>query len=103
MRGLFAAFLAECGLVAWRDLHQAKVLPPPSDFTGVAIFWTFLGLVATSDTFAPAAGAVGWMVVLATAIKAWTPSNPTRLGAPPPAPASTTAAVPAAKAPAKKG
>ena len=77
MRGLLLAAMTEAALVTWRDVSSAKVLPMPSDYAAVAIFYGGLGLLpAQAEGFA---SLVGWGMVLATFLKLWDPTNPTKL------------------------
>lgn len=64
MRGLLLAALVEAGIISWRDLSQEKVLPMPSDFVAVAIYFGALGLFPASA--APLPALLGWGMVLAT-------------------------------------
>lgn len=78
MRGLVAAFMAEVALISWRNLHNVKQLPPPSQYTGAAIIYGLLGLLPQSA--GPAAAAMGWALVVATFINLWNPQTPLNVG-----------------------
>ena len=79
-RGVLTAALVETGIVAWRDLSQTKVLPPPSDFVAVAVVYGALGLLPDSaSTFA---SLVAWGLVVATFLNLWSPATPTKLAVP---------------------
>ena len=77
MRGLATAFVAESAIIAWRNLHNDKALPPPSQFTGAAIVFGLLGLIPEGGQ--RAATAIGWAFVLATFINLWNPATPLNL------------------------
>jgi hypothetical protein len=79
-KGLFAAALVESGLITWRDISQAKVPPPPSDFVAVAIIYGALALFPDSSGNFPSL--VGWGFVVATFLKLWSPATPTKLAVP---------------------
>ena len=77
MRGLLLAALTESALITWRDVSSTKVLPMPSDYAAAAIFYGGLGLLpAQAEGFA---SLVGWGMVLATFLRLWDPTNPTKL------------------------
>ncbi len=89
MKGLISAFLAEVALISWRNLHNQKSLPPPSQFTAAAIISGLLGMLPEGS--ASKGGAVfGWALVGATALNLWNPQTPLNL---------TTKAAGAAKTP----
>jgi len=75
--GLLSAFLAECVLITWRDVHAQKVLPVPADFVAAAGIYGVLGFIPESGQ--KFAGAVGWTLVLATFLNLWNPQNPTSI------------------------
>jgi hypothetical protein len=77
VRGLASAFLAECALITWRNLHNDKALPPPSQFTGACIIYGSLALLPQSG--AGFASVMGWSVVLATFLNLWNPAAPLNL------------------------
>ena len=79
-RGLFAAALVESAIITWRDISQTKVPPPPSDFVAVAIIYG--GLSLFPDTAGNFPSLVGWGFVVATFLKLWSPSTPTKLAVP---------------------
>jgi hypothetical protein len=90
-KGMVAAFLAESALISWRDLHNDKILPPPSDYVGAAISFGILGLAP--DAWGPLTAVMGWGLVLATFLNLWnnqTPLNLTTKAAQPGGAASTT-------------
>ena len=73
MGGLFAAWLAEVGIVTWRDLtnktpgHTIKGLPIPADYLATILIFGGLGLVPKDNPGAArAASLAGWAFVLAT-------------------------------------
>ena len=77
MRGLLTAALAESVLVSWRDLHQERIPPLPSDYVAVAILYGGLALFPESaSTFT---SLVGWGFVLATFLNLWNPASPLTL------------------------
>lgn len=77
MRGLLLAAMTEAAIITWRDLSSEKVLPMPSDYAAVAIFYGGLGLLPTQAE--GLASLVGWGIVLATFLNLWNPANPTKL------------------------
>ncbi len=77
MRVLASAFIAESALIGWRNLHNDKTLPPPSQLTGAAIIFGVLGLAP--DSWSKAAGAFAWAFVLATFLNLWNPATPLNL------------------------
>jgi hypothetical protein len=80
MRGLLLAALTEAALISWRDLSNDKVLPMPSDYASVALFYGGLGLLPSqAEGFA---SLVGWGIVVATFLGLWDPTAPTRLALP---------------------
>lgn len=77
MRGLLLAALVEAGLITWRDLSKDKILPLPSDYNAVAIFYGGLALLPESaDTFTTL---LAWGMVIATFFGLFDPANPTKL------------------------
>jgi hypothetical protein len=77
VRGLLLAALTEAALISWRDLSKDKVLPMPSDYASVALFYGGLGLLpAQAEGFA---SLVGWGIVVATFLGLWDPTAPTKL------------------------
>lgn len=64
MRSLLLAALVEAGIITWRDLSKQKVLPLPSDYVAVAVFYGGLSLLPESA--AGFTSLVGWGIVLAT-------------------------------------
>lgn len=77
-KALTSAFVAEVGIIGWRNLHNDKTLPPPSQFAGAAIIFGLLGLIPGEG--ARAAGAFAWVLVLATFLNLWNPNSPTNIG-----------------------
>lgn len=85
MGGLFAAWLAEVGIVTWRDLtnktpgHTIKGLPLPADYLATILIFGGLGLIPKDNPGAArAASLAGWAFVLATFLNvAPTIINPT--------------------------
>jgi hypothetical protein len=76
MAGLLAAFLAEVGLITYRDLagsaaqkagHTIVGLPLPADYLAAVAFFGALGLVPKDSGAAKVAALVGWGIVIATA------------------------------------
>lgn len=76
MAGLLAAFLAEVGLITYRDLagsaaqkqgHTIIGLPLPADYLAAVAFFGALGLVPKDSGAAKVAALIGWGIVLATA------------------------------------
>jgi hypothetical protein len=81
MSALITALVAELGIITWRDLHQQKIFPPPSDYAAAAIIFSIFGLVGEWN--ARVATTLGWGIVLATFLELWDPSSPTNVsGAP---------------------
>lgn len=85
MTGLFAAFLAEVGIITYRDLagkdpsHTIAGLPIPADYLAAVALYGALGLLAgTSEGARLPASLLGWGFVIATAMNL-TPAalNPT--------------------------
>lgn len=72
-----AAFMAEVAVISWRNLHNAKQLPPPSEYAGAAIVWGLLGLMPASA--ATATSAFAWALVGASFINLWNPNTPFNL------------------------
>lgn len=77
MAGLLAAFLAEVGLITYRDIagspaqkqgHTIIGLPIPADYLAAVAFFGALGLVPKDSGAAKVAALVGWGIVLATAV-----------------------------------
>ncbi len=72
MGALFAAWLAEVGIITWRDLkpgsgHSIAGLPLPADYLATFALYGALGLVPSSNRGASRAAAlVGWGFVVAT-------------------------------------
>ena len=77
MRGLLLAAFVEAGIITWRDLSKDKVLPLPSDYVAVAIYFGMLGLLPSSAS--TVAGALGWGMVVATFLNLFDPTKPTAL------------------------
>lgn len=73
MGALMAAFLAEIGLITYRDitrndpLHQVAGLPLPADYTAAIVLFGALGL-APKDGPDKVAALLGWAFVIATAL-----------------------------------
>lgn len=77
MRGLLLAALVEAGIISWRDLSKDAMLPLPSDYVAVAIYFGGLSLLPESaSTFT---SLMGWGMVLATFLGLFDPTNPTKL------------------------
>lgn len=81
MKGLISAFLAEVALISWRNLHNQKSLPPPSQFTAAAIIFGLLGLLPEGAA-SQGGGVFGWALVGATALNLWNPQTPLNLTTP---------------------
>jgi hypothetical protein len=79
VKGLTAAFVAECAIISWRDYNNYKLMPLPADFAGAAVIFGLLGLAPEGAS--TAVSAFGWAVVLAAFLNLWNPSSPTHLGA----------------------
>lgn len=77
MRGLLLAALVETGLITWRDLSKEAMLPLPSDYVAVAIF--FGGLSLFPESASGFTSTLGWGMVLATFLGLFDPTNPTKL------------------------
>lgn len=77
MRGLLLAALVEAGLITWRDLSKDKIVPLPSDYVAVVIFYGGLSLLPESAS--GFAGVLGWGMVLATFLGYFDPAHPTKL------------------------
>lgn len=78
MGGLLLAFLAEIGLITYRDLagsatqkqgHTIVGLPLPADYLAACAIFGALGLVPKDSGAAKVATILGWGFVLATATK----------------------------------
>lgn len=76
MAGVLSAFLAELGLITYRDLagsaaqkqgHTIVGLPLPADYLAAVAFFGALGLVPKDSGASRVAGLIGWGIVLATA------------------------------------
>jgi hypothetical protein len=74
--GLLAAFMAEIGLITYRDLagsaqqkqgHTIIGLPLPADYLAAVGFFGVLGLVPKESGASKVAALIGWGIVLATA------------------------------------
>lgn len=77
MRGLLLAALVEAGIITWRDLSSLNMLPLPSDYVAVAIFYG--GLAFFPESASGFVNVLGWGIVIATAFNLWNPTNPTKL------------------------
>lgn len=80
MRGLLLAAMVEVGLITWRDLSSDKVLPLPSDYVSVVIYYGGLSLLP--DSASGVASLLGWGMVLATFLGLFDPTHPTKLALP---------------------
>jgi len=87
VKGLTAAFIAEIGIISWRDYSDYKLLPLPADFAGACVIFGLLGLLP--DGASGAATAFGWAIVLAAFLNLWSPTSPTKLGGQAPVTAGT--------------
>jgi hypothetical protein len=81
MSPLIAAFVAELGIITWRDLHKQKILPIPSDYAAAALIFGAFGLVGEASP--KVAAWLGWGIVLATFLELWDPTNPTNISGTP--------------------
>lgn len=77
MSAIAAAYLAEMGIITWRNLHNKKTLPPPSEYVGAAVIFGLLGLAPAN--YQRATAAFGWTLVLASALNLWNPNSPLNL------------------------
>lgn len=64
-----AAWITETVIVSWRAFHQEHRPPLPSEFVAAFVLYGALGLIAESPTARPAATALGWGLVVATALR----------------------------------
>lgn len=80
MKGLLLAALAEAGLITWRDLSTDKIVPLPSDYVAVVIFYGGLGLLPESASGFTTL--LGWGMVVATFMGLFDPTHPTKLALP---------------------
>lgn len=94
-----AAWLAEVGLVTWRDFKAGRTvlgLPPPSDYA--ATFVVFGGMLAVSsiDGAGGFAAAFSWAIVLASVLNLYDPTfNKGKNPLAPPGPQTTSTTSPA--------
>lgn len=94
MGNLLVAFIAEIGLITYRDLagkdpnHLIAGLPLPADYMAAVALFGILGLAPKDSPAAPVAGLIGWAFVVAT----WLNALP---GVPKSGTSSTTSAAPA--------
>ncbi|MDA8039916.1 MAG: hypothetical protein M0Z69_12335 [Actinomycetota bacterium] len=96
MGGLLAAWAAEMGLLAWRDVKSGSVLaglPLPADFVFMTALFAALGTVPRSNPGAARAATYGgWAIVVATAMNAMPGApkpKPKQSSSTPPAPTAT--------------
>ena len=78
---LVASLLAELGLVTWRDLGKDHLAPPPSQYLSIIVLWGGFGLLSGTPV-RPVVTTLGWALVLATGLHAWTPKAPLSLAKP---------------------
>lgn len=69
MNGLLAAWIAEATIITWRSFTQDHRPPLPSEFLASFVIYGALGLIAENETARPAATALGWGLVIATALR----------------------------------
>lgn len=95
MGGLLLAFIAEIGLITYRDVsgkdpnHSVGGLPLPADYMAATALFGALGLVPKDSDAAKFAALVGWSFVVATWLNVL-PGVP-KPGPPAPAPSATPA------------
>lgn len=70
MGAVMAAWLAEIGIIAVRDLTGPKRIPLPSELLATFVVFGGLGLVSESDTARGPAAATAWGLVIATLLSA---------------------------------
>lgn len=74
MGGLMAAFLAEVGMITYRDIagkdpaHAIAGLPLPADYLAAVVLFGVLGLASRNDQAKTFATVLGWGFVIATAM-----------------------------------
>lgn len=80
--GLLGAFIAEVALITYRGFSTTTGplghLPLPANYTGAALIYGALGLMAKTKA-EPVATALGWGFVVATLLNLWTPKHPASL------------------------
>lgn len=97
MGGLMLAFLAEVGIITYRDIagseanrtaHTVAGLPLPADYMAAILAYGVLGAVPPSSGAYKVSSLLGWGIVLATLMNVL-PGTP-KGGASAPAPTATT-------------
>ena len=100
MGAILLAFIAEVGIISWRDVagspqqkqgHTVAGLPLPADYVAAVAIFGALGLVPKDSPAAKVAALFGWGIVTATLLNFWTPSSPLSVGKTAGTSASTTA------------
>lgn len=76
MTGLLSAWMVEAGIVTWRAFKRDNRPPLPSDFVAMFVVYGTLGIVAEVPHAQSTATAIGWGIVLATALNIVDPTNP---------------------------
>lgn len=102
MGAMLAAFVAEIGIITWRDIsgstdHTVAGLPLPADYLAVIVVFGGLSLVPSSSNASKTATYIAWGLVVATALNLVNPANPLSSAKSVPAAAKTTAAKTTAK------
>lgn len=70
MGAVMAAWLAEIGIIAVRDLTGPKRIPLPSELLATFVVFGGLGLVSESETARGPAATTAWGLVIATLLSA---------------------------------
>lgn len=89
MGTLFAALLAEAGLVTYRVIGQGWTkdyplpMPLPADYVAIGLIYAALALLNEAQSIRPLPALVGWGVVIATALNLWSPTGKVAPGSPP--------------------
>lgn len=89
MSSILLAFMAELGIITYRDLngkdpsHTVAGLPLPADYLAAVAIFGALGMVPKDSPSAKVAGLFGWGIVIATYLnvlpgvpKTGSPANP---------------------------